>query len=30
VAVIDLKTLTMVGKIDAGGNPDGMAWAVQH
>ena len=30
VAVIDLKTLTLVGKIDAGGNPDGMAWAVQH
>jgi YVTN family beta-propeller protein len=30
VAVIDLKTLTMVGKIEAGGNPDGLAWAVQH
>lgn len=30
VAVIDLKTLTMVGKIDAGGNPDGLAWAVQR
>ncbi len=29
VAVIDLKTLTMVGKVDAGGNPDGLAWAVQ-
>ena len=27
VAVIDLKTLTVVGHIDAGGNPDGMAWA---
>ena len=27
VAVIDLKTLEMVGKIDAGGNPDGLAWA---
>ena len=26
VAVVDLKTLTMVGKIDAGGEPDGMAW----
>jgi YVTN family beta-propeller protein len=26
VAVIDLKTLTVTGKIDAGGNPDGMAW----
>lgn len=30
VAVIDLKTLTMVGKIDAGGNPDGLAWAVRR
>jgi len=30
VAVIDLDTLTMVGKIDAGGNPDGLAWAVQR
>jgi YVTN family beta-propeller protein len=29
VAVIDLKTLTVAGHIDAGGNPDGMAWAVQ-
>ncbi|MGO9438843.1 MAG: YncE family protein [Terracidiphilus sp.] len=30
VAVIDLQTLTMVGKIDAGGNPDGLAWAAQQ
>ncbi len=30
VAVIDLTTLTMGGKIDAGGNPDGLAWAVQQ
>lgn len=30
VAVIDLKTLEMVGKINAGGNPDGLAWAVQQ
>jgi YVTN family beta-propeller protein len=30
VAVIDLKTLAMVGKIDAGGNPDGLAWAVRR
>ncbi|MFZ1015873.1 MAG: YncE family protein, partial [Terracidiphilus sp.] len=29
VAVIDLKTLAVVGKIDAGGNPDGLAWAVR-
>lgn len=27
IAVIDLKTLSVVGHIDAGGNPDGMAWA---
>ncbi len=26
VAVVDLKTMTMTGKIDAGGEPDGMAW----
>lgn len=30
VAVIDLNTLAVVGKIDAGPNPDGLAWAVQH
>ena len=30
VAVINLKTLEVVGKIDAGGNPDGLAWAVQQ
>ncbi len=30
VAVIDLKTLQVVGHIDAGGNPDGLAWAVQR
>ncbi len=30
VAVIDLKTLAVAGHIDAGGNPDGLAWAVQH
>jgi YVTN family beta-propeller protein len=30
VAVIDLKTLSVVGHIDAGGNPDGMAWAVRQ
>jgi YVTN family beta-propeller protein len=26
LAVVDLKTMTMTGKIDAGGEPDGMAW----
>jgi YVTN family beta-propeller protein len=30
VAVIDLKTLEMVGRIDAGGGPDGLAWAVRE
>jgi YVTN family beta-propeller protein len=29
VAVIDLKTLEVVGHIDVGGEPDGLAWAVQ-
>jgi len=29
VAVIDLATLTMVGKIEAGGEPDGLAWAIR-
>jgi YVTN family beta-propeller protein len=29
VAVIDLKSLEIVGKINAGGGPDGLAWAVQ-
>ncbi|HVO57757.1 MAG TPA: hypothetical protein VMT51_08695 [Dongiaceae bacterium] len=27
VAVIDLKAMQVVGHIDAGGNPDGLAWA---
>jgi YVTN family beta-propeller protein len=30
VAVIDLKTLTVVGHIEAGGEPDGLAWAVRR
>jgi YVTN family beta-propeller protein len=29
VVVIDLKAMNVVGKIDAGGEPDGMAWAVR-
>ena len=29
VAVLDLKTMTITGHIDAGGEPDGMAWAVR-
>ncbi len=30
VAVIDLKTLEVVGHIDAGGGPDGLAWAARE
>ena len=30
VAVLDLKTLEVTDHIDAGGEPDGMAWAVQQ
>ncbi|MCA0397936.1 MAG: YncE family protein [Bacteroidetes bacterium] len=30
IAVIDLKTLTIVGKIDVGGQPDGLAWVMQQ
>jgi len=30
VAVIDLKTLEVVGHIDVGGGPDGLAWAVRQ
>ncbi|HUH63126.1 MAG TPA: hypothetical protein VLZ50_09030 [Terracidiphilus sp.] len=30
VAVIDLKTLEVVGRIDAGGGPDGLAWAARE
>jgi YVTN family beta-propeller protein len=29
VAVVDLKTLEVVGRIDVGGNPDGLAWAAR-
>jgi DNA-binding beta-propeller fold protein YncE len=30
VAVIDLKTLVVIGHIDVGPGPDGLAWAVQR
>lgn len=30
VAIIDLKTLEVTGKLDVGEVPDGMAWAVQQ
>jgi YVTN family beta-propeller protein len=30
IAVIDLKTLAVTGQIDAGKQPDGMAWAVRQ
>jgi YVTN family beta-propeller protein len=29
LAVIDLKSLTVTGKIDVGGMPDGLAWSIQ-
>jgi YVTN family beta-propeller protein len=29
IAVVDLKTFEVTGKIDVGGGPDGLAWAVQ-
>lgn len=29
ISVIDLKTLEVIGKIDVGGEPDGLGWAVQ-
>jgi YVTN family beta-propeller protein len=29
VTVIDLKTLSVAGRIDVGGEPDGLAWAVR-
>ena len=30
IAVIDLKTLEVTSRLDVGGVPDGMAWAVQQ
>ena len=30
VAIIDLKTLAVTGHIDAGKQPDGLAWAVRR
>jgi YVTN family beta-propeller protein len=30
IAVVDLKTLTVVGKIEVGPEPDGMAWAASN
>ncbi len=30
VAILDLKTLEITGHIDAGGEPDGLAWATQQ
>ncbi len=30
VAIIDLDTLAVAGHIQAGGNPDGLAWAVRQ
>lgn len=30
VAVVDLKTLEIISKIDVGGEPDGLAWAIKQ
>lgn len=30
IAVIDLKTLEVIGRIDVGGTPDGLAWATRQ
>lgn len=30
IAVIDLKSLEVSGHIDAGRQPDGLAWAIRH
>ncbi len=30
IAVIDLKTFVVTSRLDVGGNPDGMAWAIQQ
>jgi YVTN family beta-propeller protein len=30
VAVVDLKTMKMTARIDVGGGPDGLAWAIRH
>lgn len=30
VAVVDMKTLQVIGHIDVGGGPDGLGWAVRH
>lgn len=30
VAVVDLKSLEVIGHVDVGGQPDGLAWAVRH
>ena len=30
VAVLDLKTFAVLGRIDVGGEPDGLAWAVRQ
>lgn len=30
IAIVDLKTLAITGRIETGGGPDGMAWAVRN
>jgi YVTN family beta-propeller protein len=29
ISIVDLKTLEITGKLEAGKNPDGLAWAEQ-
>jgi hypothetical protein len=29
IAIIDLKTLEIAGRLEVGGTPDGLAWAAQ-
>jgi DNA-binding beta-propeller fold protein YncE len=30
VAIIDLHSMQVIGRIEAGHNPDGLAWATRH
>jgi YVTN family beta-propeller protein len=29
IAIVDLNTLQVVGRLDVGGEPDGLAWAIR-
>jgi len=30
IAIVDLKTLAVTGRLEVGGNPDGLAWAIRQ